>query len=221
MNPLSEYLCPDCEQALPEEDINRDKDLAFCRSCGQPFPLSNALSVPLSHGEQVAGNRSVSIDRRAMHGCRIVYRKMNWEGLILLIFCGMWGAGTYDFLGGAFLALKTGNWPLLCFMIPFVAIDLVLLLSAVLLLFGKTVIEVDREQARVFRGVGSIGWSWRFALPEHAKVRVALLPRRQGRREQMVLSVPQPGRSDFRFGKGIADREALNYICMLLNRKSL
>lgn len=207
---MNEYCCCRCGAVLPEEDINLATGFALCRSCGHAGRADN-----------VERPRYITLDKCSMNGRRLVYRRMNWGGICLLVFAVMWNWVMAVFLSNIFSSARSDMHAvlLLFFMLPFVLAGIVIPAIGLLFLFGRIVVEVGQGQGRVFRGVGPVGWSWYFSLSGMETARVVKMHTSRG--NFWLVSVPQPNGKDFRFGWANRDEKAAEYICTWLNRKSI
>ena len=157
-----------------------------------------------------------------MNGRRLVYRRFGWEGLAMMVFAVVWDSALVSFLSDIFSSSLSHMHAagLLLFLLPFVLAGIVVPVMGLLLLFGRMVVEVGRGQGTVFRGIGPVGWSWRFFFSGKETARVVEVKSSKGTVLQLV-AVPQPGGKDFRFGWGNQDVQVAEYICAWLNRKSV
>lgn len=222
---MSKYSCSKCGAVLPREDVQREKNVALCRACGKAGkPV--ASFVPGNVAEE---NPFVTVESSGMHGMRITYRKKDWKSIPILLFAAIWIPVTVYWLQDwGWLGIRSCHLLFqalsLAFFIPFVWVGLSMAVHGLLLLLGKTVVEVDRGQGRVFRGVGPVGWSWRFSMPAHGGVEVAVR-NKPGYREAdwrpiWLIMAPRVNGRPFWFGRGIGDADAMRTVCALLNRQS-
>ena len=195
---INEYYCPWCGSVLPGEDVNLRTGLALCRSCGYTGKADDVKRA----GFRVEKPSCITLDKCSMNGRRLVYRRFGWEGLALMVFAVVWDSALVSFLSNIFSSSISNMH------------------AAVLLLFGRMVVEVGRGHGTVFRGIGPVGWSWRFSFSGKETARVVEVKSSKGTVLQLV-AVPQPGGKDFRFGWGNQDVQVAEYICAWLNRKSV
>lgn len=215
---INEYYCPWCGSVLPGEDVNLQTGLALCRSCGYTGKADDVKRACFC----VEKPPCITLDKCSMNGRRLIYRRFGWEGLAMMVFAVVWDSALVSFLSDIFSSPFSHMHAagLLLFLLPFVLAGIVVPVMGLRLLFGRMVVEVGRGQGTVFRGIGPVGWSWRFFFSGKETARVVEVKSSKGTVLQLV-AVPQPGGKDFRFGWGNQDVQVAEYICAWLNRKSV
>lgn len=190
-------VCPRCKSVIPSEDINVANDIAFCRNCN----LSHSLSA-LTSGRIVDENVDLSrppagtwfqrdadgtligaTNRSAGQAFGLLFFSMFWNGIVSL-FVLMAAASTLQHLGVSLPSWlhghfsKSGNIPirltifLWLFLTPFIAIGLVVFLSFLSSLAGRTEIRLQGGQGFLFTGVGPLGFRKRFDTSNVRDVRI-------------------------------------------------
>lgn len=215
---VNEYYCSWCGAALPGEDVNLRTGLALCRSCGYAGKADEMMKA----GPCLERPPCITLDKCSMNGRRLVYRRLGWEGLALLVFAAVWDSVMVSFLYNIFSSSLSNIHAalLLLFLLPFILAGIAVPAIGLNLLFGRMVVEVGRGRGTVFRGMGPVGWSWSFSFSGKETARVVEVESSRGTILQLV-AVSQPGGKDFRFGWGNQDAQVAAYICAWLNQKSI
>ncbi len=166
--------CTGCRAEIPTGDINMREGVALCRGCGRVQRLS-ALAVrpegpgvdvhhpPAGAWYQDAGDRIVvGATTRSPMAFYFVPFMIVWSGFSL---GGIYGS---QILAGKFNPLLS------CFGIPFIAGSVLFWGLTLMMVCGRVGVCIDGESARIFQGVGRLGWTRTFRLSEISTVREEL-----------------------------------------------
>jgi hypothetical protein len=194
---MSTPTCPKCGQSIPADDINVEKDIAFCRACNLMHKLSALVQVnDLQSGVDL--NDPPPGAWRRQEGVETVvgatHRALGMA-LAALVFCLFWNgivslfvlhnaAATFRLLHipapAWFPAAKMNGGPmgvgmtifLWIFLTPFMAIGLGMFWSFLSSLGGRTEVRITGAQGVVFTGIGPVGWRRRFEPATITDVRI-------------------------------------------------
>jgi hypothetical protein len=163
-------LCPKCSGAIPGEDINVGKDVAFCRACDQAFSLSGIVAVPAVGKADLANPPSGTWYRddgeavvvgavcRSRSSFMAIFAAVFWNSIVSVFLVGTL-TGKMKSSGGGWVP---PTWGMLLFLTPFTIIGVMLALAALMGLFGKVELRVRGSEAVLFRGIAGVGWRNRF-----------------------------------------------------------
>jgi hypothetical protein len=199
------YKCPSCGAAIPLDDVNVSKDVALCRACGQSTAfslISAAAEINLQSLAQPP--RGIRMDEEPGGALKVSYRKISPVVLFLLPFTLVWGGFSLGGIYGSQIRKGQFNLHESLFGIPFLIGTIVLLYIISFLLFGKWVITLNEGAGTVFMGVGSLGWTRRFAYDRSTVVSLRLTNTRVNNVPQKGISV-RTGGQELVFGTLIKD----------------
>jgi hypothetical protein len=178
-----QVTCPTCGGAIGADDVNVSKDVAMCRACNQVFAFSSLTGSGAAAASQES---QVDLDDPPP-GCRFEWRPSgftvsgstrSWLALMLIPFAIGWWSFLSFFVGAILMgkinnsgegaaeeAAEGSGLPvafMLLFMTPFFAAGLGMIAQVLVLLFGRTEVTVEGNEACVFTGFGLIGRRKRF-----------------------------------------------------------
>jgi len=198
--------CPRCKQAIPSEDINVAKDIAFCRNCDLSHRLSD-LATGLVVDDEVDVNRPPAGVWYERNNCSVVigatHRSLG-QAFGLLFFCLFWNGIVSVFLSMAVistlqhLGVTLSSWVhpptsrggpvpvgltifLWIFLTPFIAVGFILLGAFLSSLAGRTQIRIEDRQGTLSTGIGPLSFRKRFSTAEVRGVQLEERPWRDSR----------------------------------------
>lgn len=219
-------LCPDCRAAIPVGDVNVAKDIAFCRACNKGHAISEvvrgAVAPPaVDVASPPPGAWCRDDGREVVIGATA--RSLS-TGVFFLLFATLWNGITWTMLIGTLsgaMQPATGGQPapptpptppppatfIVLFLTPFVLIGIATAIAAAFSLMGRVEAVITAEHARIFTGVGSLGWTRRFNPPAVTAVTIEPASWRSNRRAvyQVVLKGAGRAGADLRFASGLSN----------------
>lgn len=190
--------CSQCAQEISQEDVNVATDVAFCRHCNRANKLSalvhgTALDAQVDVAHPPSGafyrNEGFRIVLGATHGSwrtalGALFVSLFWNGIVS-VFVLIAIAGTLKHL-----ALPIPDWfpapdmngsPmglgmilfLWLFLTPFMVIGLAMIGAFLSALGGRTEVQLESSQGRVFTGIGVFGLTCRFTRGDVRDISVA------------------------------------------------
>jgi hypothetical protein len=189
--------CPSCGQAVPAEDVNVAKDVAFCRGCNQGHRLSSMVhghefedGVDLHRPpggawfRQDGWGTAFGATHRSVGGALgALAISLFWNGIVS-VFVLLALSGTMHNLGIAMPSwfpapemnggdMSTGMTLFLwIFLTPFIVIGTGMIGAFLMCIAGRTEIRIRHSEAVVFTGIGPLGYRRRFQTDEFKEVRV-------------------------------------------------
>lgn len=196
--------CPKCRRVIPGDDINVAKDVAYCRGCNTSYQLSNLtygggedLDIDLHNPPKGAWYRSdgagtvIGATNRSLGTAfGLLFFALFWNGIVSVFVSGVL-VGTLHKLQipvpAWFPAPKMnadmglGLIFMWLFLIPFIAIGLLMFGLCLSSLFGRTEVKIEGSRGTIFSGIGAVGWRRRFDASEIRSVQTSQTRNNQGR----------------------------------------
>jgi len=206
---MREYHCPECQAVIPLEDVNVAQDIALCRKCGNVNSFCMLADISAAKTTYPTGYipKHLTVKSEFMQGAVIKYRRISPMILFLLPFTCVWAGGS---MYGIYIKplMETGNLPELpqaLFGLPFLIGSIILIASCINMLFGKTVITMQKGKGEVFIGVWPIGWRREFEYSTQSKVKIVPTSMRVNDVRQNGINITT-GDKDITFGTMIDDK---------------
>ena len=142
--------CPDCQFPIPYDDINIVKTIAKCKNCNNIFEFTeerkNRAEFPT-----VLRRESLEIPPgievlKLMNELEILIKWRKSAKYFTLFFALFWNVFVFIF---AIFVFAAGEFGMLLFMIPFIAMGIYLLYAGVSYLINTTYITVDDKRLAV------------------------------------------------------------------------
>ncbi|RCS56157.1 hypothetical protein DTL42_00060 [Bremerella cremea] len=173
--------CPQCETELPADKMDINSNEAVCPRCGERSSISELLgkkpeavaTAEIPEGFDLRQPPPGVRYENDVLGWQITATIRSWTGYFIAIFTVVFALSTLVIFFGLESAEGDSEYAQIFLGIPFVIATLFLAGSAVLLLFGKTVIHsdaMDQDIGLVFFGVGPLGWKSRFRWSEVKRI---------------------------------------------------
>lgn len=194
--------CPRCGKAIPSEDVNVAKDVAYCRSCNLASALSSLVSgialepvdlhqPPSGCWHRITGLGAVvgATHRSLGTALGLLAMSLFWNGIVS-VFVLIAIASTLQLLNVPvpdwFPAPKmngkemgTGMTIFLwIFLTPFIVIGMGMIGGFISSVAGHTEVRVDRGEVAVSTGIGPIAWNRRFSASDLKEIRIEDNPSR-------------------------------------------
>jgi hypothetical protein len=197
--------CPKCGRAIDAEHMNVATDVAVCPGCAETYRLSELSGAAAGPGQTVdlSDPPSGSWFRPMFDGFEVGATTRHPIAFFLVPFMLVWSGGSLGGIYGGQIARGKFELWLCLFGIPFLIGSLIFWWIALMAIWGKVVVTVDRDQGVVFTGLGSVGWRRRFTWSEVARATEAIPPfHYPGMR---MGSICLEGRRRIRFGTGLSE----------------
>ncbi len=172
------YRCPKCGAEVPMKNINVEKDLMLCPSCGVTSAFSEVVEPENGYiarlSEKPPKHLTVVAEIEPNDVCETVtatYRRIvPGATLFLVIFSCFWVGGSMFGIYGTQIMKHQFDLKISLFGIPFVIGSIFLISTCLFALFGKRVLRLKRGNGSFFSGVGPIGKTVRFTYNRATKV---------------------------------------------------
>lgn len=163
MSESSEHQCPACGSSIPLNDINISQNIALCRACGKSFPFDELVNA--QNEEQILSSPPKHLKiTKTPQGLTLTYRKGGFVRIFLIIFALVWTVAIW----GAMIPQMIESDSLL-FCLPFVIIDIIVVVAAAFSLSGKSTITVSPGKGTYFAGAFGIGLARQFDLTSETR----------------------------------------------------
>lgn len=207
-----ELQCPKCRKKISDADVNVGADTAFCRGCSEAYKLSELVHPEISQDFELDNPPTGAwFDQVDDNEFIVGARTRSGAGCFLIPFTIAWSGISIGGIVGSQVA--TGQLqPILClFGIPFLVVSVVLWIFCLMLIWGITVVKVERGYGRLFTGIGSLGITRRFDWHEVTAVQEETYSAGNdgGLRTRLVLKADR----DIRFGRLLSEERR----CYVLN----
>lgn len=163
--------CPNCSTLVTNENINIHTDVAQCHSCSHLFKISEHLVADNSDGFDLNNPPEGAWIRTEMHQMVIGATTRSPIAFFLVPFMIIWSGGS---IGGIYgTQLINGEFDLFMslFGIPFLLGSVIFWSLALMAIWGKVEITLDKNGGKTFTGIGTIGRSKSFTWDEVTSVR--------------------------------------------------
>lgn len=211
--------CSQCHQEIPEADVNVTEGVAYCRKCGTLSRLADLLddaefSIPevdTSIPPRGCVMRETGLwttirasARSVGGGCGLLFAALFWNGIVSIFVLIALGGTIYHLFGGIpawFPApfsqgSNTGSsMPLgmviflWVFLLPFIAIGLLLIGSLLTTTLGRVEVRVRQSEGVAFTGFGPIGWRRRFDASDVKSVGLGKTTWKENNRSKPVIVI--------------------------------
>ena len=176
------YNCPKCGCEVGMGNINVEKDILLCSSCGETSRFSEIVDLEREAEEEDSRRRllntkppkhlKVISDPTDMTGrISLIYRKFSPAAFFFIPFTCVWSGFSMTAIYGSQIASGKFDLRLSLFGLPFLVGSIVLVSVCLFCLFGKRVLTLERGNGKYFFGVGFIGIFKRFTYDRQTKVR--------------------------------------------------
>lgn len=182
--------CPKCGKAVPPDQINVSKDIAYCPPCGWAFSVSESVDSDPMDSLPIEPPSGAWV-REEPEGTVVGASTRSPIAFFLIPFMCVWSGGS---LGGIYgTQIVQGKFiPFLSlFGIPFLIGTVVLGTLAIMAAAGKIEVTVGRD-SKVFVGVGNLGWTRSFDWSEIQSILSREVHGRNGTSYRVVLNGPKP-----------------------------
>ena len=161
-----ELKCPNCANLFATDPVTVETDIVFCPDCKEVYKISELMACEPEVIEfGIANAPHGAWFRKNFDGWTLGSTLRSGGAFLLIPFMCAWSWYTLK-VYGIQIAEGKFNLGLSLIGLPFLAVNVVLVALTLMAFFGKVTVSVERDAGRVFTGVGSIGWTRRFAWSE-------------------------------------------------------
>jgi len=165
--------CPKCKSKLQSENINIQSNIGKCDKCGNVFSISDSLNLKVDDGFNINKPPKGAWLQKDFNEIIIGATTRSPIAFFLVPFMVIWSGGS---LGGLYgTQLSKGEFDLMqsLFGIPFLLGSVLFWGFALMSIWGKVEIRMDRQGGNIFTGIGQLGLSKTFKWKEVSSVKEA------------------------------------------------
>jgi hypothetical protein len=193
--------CPQCKAEVPSTHLNIQTDLGQCLQCNHIFKISEHIDIPsddpfdMQHPPQGAWIRQERND--------LVFGATTRSPLafFLVPFMLVWSGGSLGGIYGYQLISGEFNLLLSLFGIPFLLGSVLFWSLALMAIWGKVEVTVDKNRGKIFTGIGTIGRSSTFEWDDIASVKEKESAQYKSR--NTTTNIVLEGKKRISFGTGL------------------
>ncbi|MEQ9466388.1 MAG: hypothetical protein RLN88_03200 [Ekhidna sp.] len=163
--------CPNCNNEILNENINVQTDIAKCQSCNNIFKISDALTDSNSDGFDLNNPPKGTWIRSEMNQLVIGATTRSPIAFFLVPFMVVWSGGSIGGIYGTQLAKGEFDPFMSLFGIPFLIGSIIFWSLALMAIWGKVELTLDKHGGKTFTGLGNIGLTKKFTWDEISSVR--------------------------------------------------
>lgn len=158
--------CPNCYKEVINENINIQTDVAQCQNCNNIFRISESLSVINEDDFDVNNPPQGAWIRKELNHLVIGATTRSPIAFFMVPFMIVWSGGSVGGIYGTQLVNGEFDPFMSLFGIPFLIGSILFWSLALMAIWGKVELTLDRKGGKVFTGLGSIGLSKNFTWDE-------------------------------------------------------
>lgn len=158
--------CPKCNSEVQKQNINIQADVAQCQNCDAIFKISENLDESNADGFDLNNPPKGAWIRNEMNQIVIGATTRSPIAFFLVPFIVVWSGGSIGGIYGTQFAEGEFDPSMSLFGIPFLIGSIILWSLALMAIWGKVELTLDKQGGRVFTGVGNIGLGNRFTWDE-------------------------------------------------------
>ena len=200
--------CPECDSAIPSENINIKTGLAKC-ACGEVFRIKVG-AADTDAGEiapqKPAGTR-IEIEETPSNEMHVwIPARFKAQVIPLVIFSLFWNGMVIFFLVMAFGGGVKGDGPPLLFMLPFVLVGVLMIFFTCWMIFGKSSVHINSLGVAVVKELFGLRKRTVMPLDVVGDIRVEDTSTRVNNVPQRAVTIHY-GAKYARFGTGMSEVE--------------
>ncbi|GAB3339238.1 hypothetical protein GCM10027429_25360 [Marivirga atlantica] len=162
--------CPNCNTDVQSQHINIQTDLAQCQSCHNIFKISEAFGNINSDGFDLNNPPKGTWIRHEMNQIVIGATTRSPIAFFLVPFMVVWSGGSIGGIYGSQIIKGEFDPFMSLFGIPFLIGSVIFWSLALMAIWGKVELSLDKHGGKVFTGLGSIGLAKKFTWDEISTV---------------------------------------------------
>lgn len=207
--------CPNCYTEIKSEDINVQKDIAKCSTCGHVFAISSVFqSVSRFDANMPPQGAWYTSD---FETTKVGATTRSPLAFFLVPFMIIWSGGSVGGIYGMQLVSGKFNLILSLFGIPFLIGSVVFWGVTMMAIFGKVEVTFNNEGGKIFTGIGRLGFTKTFLWKDIEAVEESMSNvRTQGSQQYQINLI---GQSRVSFGTGLSNER--RYYIMNVLRNSI
>ena len=196
--------CPNCNSEIRNENINIHRDIAQCHSCESIFKVSEQIDTGVDSTFDIDSPPSGAWIEKYKDEVVIGATTRSPIAFFLVPFMLVWSGGS---LGGIYgTQIITGQFSLFqsLFGIPFLLGSVLFWSIALMAIFGKVELKLDKRGGKVFTVIGMLGITEKFNWANVSNILENTTNLRFSGSEGLALSIE--GKSRISFGRSLKSK---------------
>jgi hypothetical protein len=162
--------CPNCNTEVQNQNINIQTDLAQCQGCNNIFKISENLTDNID-GFDLSNPPMGTWIRNEMNQIVIGATTRSPIAFFLVPFMVVWSGGSIGGIYGTQLVNGEFDPFISLFGIPFLIGSIIFWSLALMTIWGKVELTLDKKGGKAFTGLGSVGLTKKFTWDEISTIR--------------------------------------------------
>jgi hypothetical protein len=163
--------CPNCNSEIQKENINIMTDIAQCQQCNNLFKISENLTFDFDDGFDINNNPNGTWIKREINQIKIGASTRSPIAFFLVPFMLVWSGGSLGGIYGSQILRGDFNPTMSLFGIPFIIGSVLFWSFALMAIWGKVELTLDRMGGSIFTGVGNVGLTKKFKWEEVSTIK--------------------------------------------------
>lgn len=163
--------CPNCNSDIQNLNINIQTDVAQCQKCNLVFKISENITDYSSDGFDPNIPLKGAWCRKEIDQIVIGATTRSPIAFFLVPFMIVWSGGSIGVIYGMQLVKGEFNLMMSLFGIPFLIGSIIFWSLALMAIWGKVELTLDKQGGKAFTGLGNIGVTKKFTWDEVSTIR--------------------------------------------------
>lgn len=199
--------CPQCLAPIRKENINIATDLGQCQSCGHLFKISENVAIPSKANDYFDINKPpqgawINKDRNEVV---VGVSTRSFMAFFLVPFMLVWSGGSLGGIYGSQIISGEFSLILSLFGIPFLLGSILFWSLALMAIWGKVELTIDKKGGKIFTGIGKIGRTKTFSWAEIAIIKENEVTTYRKKRSYQSTEILLEGASRLSFGSALSE----------------
>jgi hypothetical protein len=198
--------CPQCLTQIRKENINIATDLGQCQSCGHLFKVSeNMQPTNINDGFDMNKPPKGAWVNKERGEIVVGVSTRSAMAFFLVPFMVVWSGGSIGGIYGTQIITGEFNLILSLFGIPFILASFLFWSLALMAIWGKVELTIDKRGGKIFTGIGKIGRTKTFSWAEVAVVKENQVTTYRKRGSYQSTEILLEGATRLSFGAGLSE----------------
>jgi hypothetical protein len=162
--------CPKCNSEILKENINIQSDIAQCIHCDNIFKISDTVNA-IDDGFNINDNPSGTWIRKDFDNLIIGATTRSPIAFFLVPFMIVWSGFSIGGIYGSQIVKGEFNPTMSLFGIPFIIGSIIFWALALMAIWGKVELVLDKNGGKIFTGIGNLGLTKRFDWSEISSIK--------------------------------------------------
>lgn len=193
--------CPNCNFEIENEQINIQTDLGRCSNCNFIFKISEHFDATINDSFDISKPIQGTWYRKEMNHIVIGASTRSPLAFVLVPFMLVWTSGALGGIYGTQIINGEFNLLISLFGIPFIIGAVIFWRLAIMSIWGRVELKLDRMGGQIFTGVGKIGKTQKFDWADISTIKEIQF--NYSRRGNITSEIVLEGLKQIKFAKGV------------------